>query len=55
MFVGLLAVFVRCGRVLLGLLMLASFMMMGRLMMMVRSRMVAGCRLMMMLAGGMLR
>jgi len=55
MFVGLLAVFVCCGRVMLGLLVLANFMMMGGLVMMVRGRVVVSRCLMMMLAGRMLR
>jgi hypothetical protein len=55
MLVGLLAVFVRRGRVLLGLVVLAHFMMVGGLVMMVRRRLVVRSGLMMMLAGRMLR
>jgi hypothetical protein len=55
MFVGLLTVFVRRGRVMLGILVLANFMMMRCLVMMVRGRMVIRCCPMVMLAGRMLR
>jgi hypothetical protein len=55
MFVGLFAVFVRRGRVMLGLFVLANFMVMGCLVMMVRGRMVVGRCPMMMLTGRMLR